>query len=963
VKVNKSLFRSMIDGLLIATVLLMHVRPQPVSASPIEPLIPAVVNAEEEVIYVEYLIKGEVQDFGGNEFVKWKYTRNVVIRGFAELHNPVTGDQYARPFVSTVEDNSQLTEWYQCGSGGTGVRITHEYITDPHRYTGGPDPVWGPLTEMGRWRRADGSWFMNNLWDLDYYTNGLVTRPYTYQTDVTDTCGPSESVQQQSLQYSTPIALPEHSRELVGNADGTFFSRDEGWTQAAWMNYGEVEMRVVFHATARTDGGCHGRTSVIDVNDPAVTAVYIALDGVPGSILPEGEATLKAKVLCYGAPVKNAPVAITVEPIYGSGAHFHDDDRPRGYVDGVKITDAHPYLQRTTGADGSLEFTFEPGRDKQNEAIGISGIYQITVEPLTVPGVPASTRVKAGYPDLIRVKPDNSIRIAGATSPHPYNNWGTLETQLNIKFLAAAWQIAANRLTLNDFVSCNPATEPFPPAEWPPKLEVNDISLVWGGLFDVFGWDAHAGRMRGAPWEPPHYTHRDGTVADFTLRSYPPCMRDELRVLLRIVGYDYGDWIGAPVLTLQVKQNLAAARRVTATGPALSAAAFRSDRDIPAAAQGQMITYTLGVGNINGTSDAHNVTLTGTLPTGSTFVNAHPAPTRMASAHQPVWDFGTLSITQTKSVHVAAQVDAGIAVGSVLTVTADASTSDVDANLSDNHAEAFGVWVQPAGPDLIALSDLAEVVMSVDRPVTATIDIINYGNAIAPGTQLTLTLPPSVTLKSATPITASAVANGYRWNFGAVGVDEIRRVTLTLQLDSRLITETLPFQLNASTTATDLHLDDNVLIEHNQVTSQGSDLLLWWNRANMGALPALNQTITYTLNYANLGNQAAASTTLTLTLGAGLSLMSTQPPAQRIVSGTIAGWDVGQLAVTDDGTITVTAKVNAVPTHSSVTWATIGSKTPDLDLSNNLLVDYASAYVSAPVSGKFRLFLPLIKRW
>lgn len=79
--------------------------------------------------------------------------------------------------------------------------------------------------------------------------------------------------------------------------------------------------------------------------------------------------------------------------------------------------------------------------------------------------------------------------LIGETSQHPINHFGRPQTIDLIKEIA--WQYRTE----------------FPNAE---VLNVNDISLKWGGLFDISG-----------EWAMPHEFHRYGRQADFRLSSIP----------------------------------------------------------------------------------------------------------------------------------------------------------------------------------------------------------------------------------------------------------------------------------------------------------------------------------------------------------------------------------------------------------------------------------------------------------
>ncbi len=57
-------------------------------------------------------------------------------------------------------------------------------------------------------------------------------------------------------------------------------------------------------------------------------------------------------------------------------------------------------------------------------------------------------------------------------------------------------------------------------------LEYNDISLIYGGLFDI-----------RANWQPPHYEHRVGTEVDFSnADELPAGMQDGLRGIIHDNG-------------------------------------------------------------------------------------------------------------------------------------------------------------------------------------------------------------------------------------------------------------------------------------------------------------------------------------------------------------------------------------------------------------------------------------------
>ena len=103
-------------------------------------------------------------------------------------------------------------------------------------------------------------------------------------------------------------------------------------------------------------------------------------------------------------------------------------------------------------------------------------------------------------PDLVQVPPSSSYDLIGATETHRSNHWATVSFANKLqRFASAYFQSYGARC---------------------PKIAINDISLIDGGLFDV---KVHL------EWRPPHREHRIGMVAD---------MRTPPRACERFVRYE-----------------------------------------------------------------------------------------------------------------------------------------------------------------------------------------------------------------------------------------------------------------------------------------------------------------------------------------------------------------------------------------------------------------------------------------
>ncbi|HLB11684.1 MAG TPA: DUF11 domain-containing protein, partial [Dehalococcoidia bacterium] len=328
-------------------------------------------------------------------------------------------------------------------------------------------------------------------------------------------------------------------------------------------------------------------------------------------------------------------------------------------------------------------------------------------------------------------------------------------------------------------------------------------------------------------------------------------------------------------------------------------------------------------------------------------------------------------------VSLAAQVDGGVTPGSVLTVTAAATTSDAEARL-DNNTDAFEVIVQPSGPDLLIGSSIGEAAMTVGQPVTFTLSVANFGNAPASGTGLTLTLPLSVTLRSATPAPSSSGGSNVAWGLGNLAPGASQQVTVTVDLDGALATTVpldpqveagglLTYTVQAGSPTPDIDTDNNVQELVKRVEYPGSDLSA--SLAAEGVGPdgtfAAGQEITYTVRYGNFGNQVAPTTTVTLSLGSGLSLVSAQPAPARTESssefpGGTLGWDVGNVAVGASDIITARVRVASVPEDGSMVLATVSGRGREIAPLDNAVFE---RWLPGTGGGAgFRTYLPAVMR-
>ncbi len=919
----------------------------------------------EKIIYVDWNItaSGSSTEFYGN--TKRTAQRQVTIRGSAVVHEKPGEFLKTVPFDLTVTDDTEFVTTGPCRY----VRIRF-YITDPARYTGGPDEFWVyPQTFQPR-QRADGSWYMEGPFRLAFYINGDLSRNFTYRYESLDEdCSSSEFhiFTQESINYVSAFGLQPH--DLEGDATGTVFTRDEKYTVE-----GDPPLTVNFHATVRLPCGAaaaaarsrqspnqqvcgcaaYPRSHIFDASDPIVNSLNVEVIHGPALVQPDDTDSIIFGASCEGRRVKNAELEVTVRPEDNSGGHLHDGNRPRGYLNGTEITGSRPSIKVKTNDRGYVIVDFMAGKDLATHSSGIAGIYVIKARSIRFPYSPGSQtsyRFPVLVPGLQELGPgaNYQLRPIGGSS-HPKVFYGTPATLNVVRQLANAFRQRQEEH--------NADLRFYGKPEWPIALTtVFAISLEGGGLFDM--------AESGSWWRPPYGLHRYGKHVDlvFVLPqgfSAPRGAGAWLAREFRRLGEQYGAWYkdGVSPWNLAVNQGAAtqATMAPTANGPDLATVVLLSDpADRYVAGAGQTVTYTVGVENLRRGTQAHNVLLTATLPSGLTFLSANPAPTRLDAAGQPVWELGALDAEGAPRLFdVVAEVGAGVAPGAVLTVTAQAGASDADANPSDNRYEAFGLLVQPPGPDLAVRSEIAATAMTVGQPISFTMEVANAGNAPAAGAALTLTLPVSVTLVSATPATSTYSAGHATWNLGSLAPGASRQVTVTAFLDPALAAlvllepdlETggvLTYTLQVGSLTPDFDLNNNVEQVVKPVESAGPDLSvsLGVEGADDPGTLSAGQDITYTLLYANFGNQVAPTATLTLSFWSGLNLVSVQPtPSRTATSTTFAGgvlaWDLGDLPIGEWEMLQARLRVAPIASAEGLVLAVIGGSASDIHPVNNV---------------------------
>lgn len=971
-------------SLLMVLTLLVALFPTPVTRAEAPATRGVALQGPETIYYVEwYILAKGFSEVQGSDY-RQITQRKIKINGEAVYHDPDEGSPTAMPMGLRITD-----DWYYHFTDECNDDRQWRSITDPGRYTGGPDPFWSMAGIFWSDQAPDGTWSMDNpLSDwAGFVVNGQLERTYKYRTDQKwdDLCGSNDhtSTYTNDMMHYDILLPPLRDMPLIGDPTGTVFTLDTDYTVQTYDQILDIPLDVNFHATVRkVRPNCNGLAPLIDIANPALNMVELNLQAEDTT--PDGVATLKASVTCQGYPVMNAPVVVGLRVQERSGGHNHTGgNRPRGYIDDVEQT-ANSKFIGLTDSSGTVTFAIRPGRDLTDKTRGIAGLYTVDAmvewEGLTTPTKRATIDA---HLDLVPMpKNDRLYRLFGTYVPgvHPKEHHGTPVTVQDMQEFAKEWW---NLQQAHNWDLIWMDKEP-----WQLRtFEIEGISLPQGGLYDRKAY------LPNRMWRTPFKQHRFGedVALGLSLLLYLPkaealWYQREFRQL----GNQYGTWFTDGDVPFNLKVTKAPANLLESStlapgqgsslDPDVAASAALVDPTSGfVAGAGQSVAYAIGVENLITGTQASQVVLKAALPAGLNFVSANPTQSRMEDARTPVWEVGSLPYEGApRAFDVIAQVDPSTAAGTLLNITATATTSSLDADPTNNQFSDWGLTVQQPGPDLVIGSDLDATALTPGEPVTFTIGLANDGNAPAPNSRLDLTVPTGITIIKTSP-TAAVIPNGVHWDAGELAPGGLQTFTVDLHVDPGLLDLAdlepdvepeypLQFLMTAGSDSTDIDPASNQMQVDKRVELAGPDLLvaLQAEGAPGPGVFEVGQEVSYTLHYANLGNRAAGEVSAALLLWPGLTLIESQPAPTTNELDTISGvrtlaWDLDDLSIGEEGVIELRLRVDDVPEVGSIIQANIGSDNIDLNPADNVVMETRyEAY--APNEGGYKIYLPTVRR-
>ena len=199
-------------------------------------------------------------------------------------------------------------------------------------------------------------------------------------------------------------------------------------------------------------------------------------------------------VIADNSPAMPLSIYMGVQPVQYSGGHLHHSGRPAGTCtpwQGILV--------------GAWTTNYVASTISGEEQMGVipSAAFPFNLQPPNPSGM-----VRVRVPDLQDLPSGEGYILVGATTTHPSNHWTAPDVITRLQNIA------------RDF-----RTECGSQSGYR-ALNYNDVSPIWGGLFDI-----------NANWNPPHREHRRGREVDFSnANALPSALQTALRNIIQRHG-------------------------------------------------------------------------------------------------------------------------------------------------------------------------------------------------------------------------------------------------------------------------------------------------------------------------------------------------------------------------------------------------------------------------------------------
>jgi uncharacterized repeat protein (TIGR01451 family) len=351
---------------------------------------------------------------------------------------------------------------------------------------------------------------------------------------------------------------------------------------------------------------------------------------------------------------------------------------------------------------------------------------------------------------------------------------------------------------------------------------------------------------------------------------------------------------------------------------------------------GGTLTYTLDYTN-TGNDDATGVFITDTVPTNTTFTSATGGGTQ--SGGVVTWNIGTLGAGASGSVQMVVQVNSPLPNGTLITNV----TYGIDSN-ETAPVNGTSVSTTVGSSPVLSISKTASPdPVPAGGTLTYTLNYTNTGNENATGVFITDAVPANTMFVSAT--SGGTEAGGVvTWNIGTLGAGASGSVQMVVRVNS-------PLPDGTTITNATYGIDSNQTASVNgtpvNTTVTSSPVLSISKTASPNPVTA-GSTLTYTLTYANTGNEGATGVLITDVVPANTTFVSATAGGTQ--SGGVVTWNISILGAGASGSVQMAVRVNSpLPNGTLITNATYGIDSNETVASTGAAVTTSVSAVVSPI--------------
>jgi uncharacterized repeat protein (TIGR01451 family) len=362
------------------------------------------------------------------------------------------------------------------------------------------------------------------------------------------------------------------------------------------------------------------------------------------------------------------------------------------------------------------------------------------------------------------------------------------------------------------------------------------------------------------------------------------------------------------------------------------------------ATAGTNITYAITLTN-GGPSNSANVSLTDTLPAGTTFVSESQTTGQIFSCSTPaIGGTGTVNCTNASfgigsaTFSITVHIGAGVSSGTVISNTATATSSTTDSNPGDNSQTANTTVANSADVSVVKTAPAAA---TAGTQITYNITVMNNGPSDANSVTMSDLLPPNTTFVSeAQPTGPAFVCTNPP--VGGTGTVSCSIATLTSGTTATFaitvqIAPAAPVGPSSNTaivtSASDPNAGNNSSTAVTQIAVATADLSI--TKTPAAGPYGTGLPLTYTVVVTNGGPNTAAAVTVTDTLPPGTTLQSSTPSGACSGTTTVT-CNAGTLV--NGGSATFTLTITLPSTAGPITNTAVASAAvtnPDPNPGNN----------------------------